>query len=243
MLLKLFLTDPKCKIFSVMKKESLEVFILKSVKVLGGKRIITAFSKEKGKVSFLVYDKGKDNKNGLLQPFTRLRIFVDNKKIPIVKEIDFLSLPPDFFDDLFFCLEVIILLSSENEKNEIYFELIEKLVKQENFQNIDLIFIIKSMKAFGILSSFYNCSSCGRKFYNDSFWQNGDLRCGNCFQTGDLLGFSQIKICNFYIKESVEISRKVDITQNDKNYLLNLFLSFLNDFYGIKFKTKKLYKK
>lgn len=220
--------------------------------------IVDAISEE-GEIAFLakgILDPKNKNaamNNILLTADTELN--EGNYKYPVLKSASIIENPMKVTNDyyylssLIFIAELTKLLLQDEEKNEIFESLIKSisaLKKAKQPWEILLAYTAKIFKIGGYEFEVNHCVFCGSKKEIVTFsFKDGGFVCQNCLEDDterDLTKEQMLLIRSaFNTKEPAEAAFTCD--RNNAIVVLNKFIEFIHDSYGVTLKSESLINK
>lgn len=220
-----------------MSSYSLDAIILKTINLAEADKLVTVFSKEFGKRTFIA--KGARKIKSKKSPYIDLGsvnkcIAVETKGIHLLTEISNLYFPERIYGDLekttslCICLEATEKLFKEDEDHEYIFNILFETVKGINTTdstNAVPVYLEKILHHAGFIGELNNCPVCSRDFReSDEFYlslKDGSLTHGECCEQKELalkVEKDELKVLKFWQKASIEKSNRIlvpkDISEN-----------------------------
>lgn len=212
--------------------------VLNHIKYNDNSRIVSIFTRENGRKSFIVYGLGKSKKNNLrfqfFQPLSLVELeFRDDEKKSLqkIKNISFSTVYEtmqtwvDKISVTFFLTEVLTKVLKPDIEDETLFDFIQNSLQifdleTENYTNFHLIFLLKLSKFFGFAPE--NNFSDENKFFH---LQEGKF----ISEFDNKLGMSErfSRFLNQLIFSAVDSSSsKIEISNAERSFLLKKILQF-----------------
>jgi len=199
-----------------MKIYSVEAIIIKRRNFLEKDRVLTLFSREKGKIEVLA--------KGARRPGSRLSFHSDlgingmfrvhrGRTLDILTEVTPIFLPKDAVGQVFktekisFAFKLINKLYELNQAHKKSYEVLKKTIRdvsENDFQLTFLIFLISIICDLGLMPELGRCFECNRKFEKGEkivFSPKGGLAHCSCFDSEDnSIGEDEIKLLRLISK-------------------------------------------
>jgi DNA repair protein RecO (recombination protein O) len=183
------------------RQYTVEAVVLRSKTVREADKLVTIFSRERGKQRVMAYGAAKSNsrKRGAVQPLCHSQMMLNKGKgmdsinqcaginffIEIVSDLEKMTIA-------FYLCELMDILNEENEPNQPLFILFLTTLKWLNQPEVDFVatqklqvgFEMKMLGLLGFMPELGCCVNCGGELTgNLSFSvEDGGVICGNCYQ-------------------------------------------------------------
>lgn len=209
--------------------------------------LVSIFTKKNGKETFIIKGirRPKSRLCGIIQPLTAISfehtLPASASGLGKITQAEFLSPPPNFFDEsLFTILEISEKLSPQGQSFSAFFELLLLLQKVKKQENMLAIFLVQSLTLFGYLPEYKECATSGEKISGDSLWhKNGEISQKNKSKTSGIpLSFEEVKILSFWQKNTFKNAEKVVLQKKTAEKFTHFFLQFLEREHGVKIKSR-----
>lgn len=229
-----------------MQNTKADAVILKRINLFEADRIVTAFSKETGKIRFVAKGvrRTKSKLAGSIEPFCRSELILANgKNLDILTSAsikkNYLGLNPELETIKFFSYisEITDKIMHDESPNPKVFELLDQIfsdVAIENIPKLKIFFLIRLFEYLGIAPEVRECIKCGKKPENKIYisLEGGgilDQDCSLTFYDKKLIDINSIKVIlaarldlNNYLKIKIDQSNINEVQAYLDRYLKNI---------------------
>jgi len=227
-----------------MARYTIEGIVLKSSNYKDADKILTIFSREKGKITAVAKGVRKisSRRAGNLDTLNQIKVGLSEslhgyKTISEVTTLDSFNLlkkSPRNLKHLYYVLELVFRLLEEEQESPMIYELLLDTLRNLEFTESKLgeitKFEISLLKYLGYALSLEKCVSCGRVF--DDSWESarfsyshGGLLCPDCFGNGITLSPETLEVL-FLLSKQMPLGKKEgglkDLSEILRNYIKDI---------------------
>jgi len=215
-------------------------------------KVVTIFAKEKGKVEAIAKSarKIKSRKSSSIELLNYAKFSIaKGKNLDIITEIQLIDgfitkLNPDFYNLVFYFSELLNKAFSVNKVEENVWKNLIKL--RSLFSKSPYLITIKLqlflLLELGVLPNLLNCQICNKSLKQARFARKNYVGyfCAEHKQNGFLIKDRYLKVQNFLLHQNIEKLYKLQLDENDVNFLLELQNNWIECIIETQIKSYKL---